>query len=329
MVKFGVIGTNWITDRFLESVKDLEDFELTAVFSRTEQKANEFARKYNIAKTFTDYEDMAKSDAIDAVYIASPNYVHSEQAIGFMNHKKHVLCEKPLASNIKQTQAMIDAATKNGVVLMEAMRTTLVPNFRRIQNHLHKLGKVRRYVASYSKYSSRYDAYKAGTVLNAFNPSYSNGSLMDLGVYCIYPMVVLFGEPQSIKASGIMLESGADGSGSILAQYNEMDAVIMYSKMNDSYLPSEIQGEEASMVIHDNISTPHHVEIKYRDGSVETISEPHEQQDMYYEGQEFIRLVQEGKNMSTINTFQNSLTTAVIMETARKQIGLIYPADQS
>ncbi|KGP72798.1 Gfo/Idh/MocA family protein [Pontibacillus yanchengensis] len=327
MVKFGVIGTNWITDRFLESVKDLKEFELTAVHSRTEEKAEEFARKYNISKTFTDYKDMAKSDTIDAVYIASPNYVHSKQAIVFLNHKKHVLCEKPLASNIKETQAMIDAATKNEVVLMEAMRTTLVPNFKRIQDNLYKLGKVRRYVASYSKYSSRYDAYKEGTVLNAFNPTYSNGSLMDLGVYCIYPLVVLFGEPESIKASGVLLDSGADGSGSILAQYNDMDAVIMHSKMNDSHLPSEIQGEEASMIIHENISTPEYVEIKYKDGSVETISEPHEQEEMYYEGEEFIRLIQQGKKMSTINTLQNSLTTAVIMETARKQIGLIYPAD--
>lgn len=327
-MRFGVIGTNWITERFLDSVVNLEDFDLTAVYSRTEEKAKEFAEKYNVRYIFTNYEEMAKSDVIDAVYIASPNSFHKEQAIEFLNHGKHVLCEKPLASNSKETETMIDAAQKNNVLLMEAMRTTLHPNFKRIQENLHKLGKVRRYFASYCKYSSRYDAYKQGTILNAFNPVYSNGSLMDLGVYCIYPMIVLFGEPDIVKGTGVMLDSGVDGSGSIVAQYKEMDAVIMHSKINDSYLPSEIQGELGSMLIYDNISSPERVEIKYKDGTIETISVPREQPEMYYEAEEFIRIIREGKTMSSINSFTNSLQTASVMETARKQIGLYYPADK-
>ena len=74
---------------------------------------------------------------------------------------------------------------------------------------------------AFAKYSSRYDAYKEGTILNAFNPVFSNGSLMDIGVYCIYPMVVLFGKPLNLKANGILLESGVDGEGSILFKYKE------------------------------------------------------------------------------------------------------------
>ncbi|MBM7662053.1 putative dehydrogenase [Bacillus mesophilus] len=327
MVRFGVIGTNWITDRFLESVKDLHDFELHAVFSRTTEKAEEFAEKYDINYTFTNYEEMAKSDVIDAVYIASPNSLHKEHAIVFLNNGKHVLCEKPLASNVSETKEMIKAATENNVLLMEAMRTTLHPNFKVIKENLYKLGTIRRYFASYCKYSSRYDAYKAGTILNAFNPNLSNGSLMDLGVYCIYPMVVLFGAPLSVKGTGVLLESGVDGGGSLIAQYEGMDAVIMHSKMNNSFLPSEIQGEEGSMIIHDNISSPDLVEIKYKDGSEETISMDRDQPEMYYEAEEFIKLIQEGKTMSSINSFENSLHTAEIMEDVRKQLGLIYTAD--
>ncbi|MFC0523438.1 Gfo/Idh/MocA family protein [Pontibacillus salicampi] len=328
MIRFGVIGTNWITERLLYAVKDLSDFTLTAVYSRTKQKAEEFAHQYGVDKTFTDYQGMAESDEIDAVYIASPNFIHSEQAVVFLQHGKHVLCEKPLASNEEETKRMIEAAQQNQVLLMEAMRTTMVPNFQKIQNNIEKLGKVRRYFASYCKYSSRYDAYREGTILNAFNPKYSNGALMDLGVYCIYPMIALFGEPSSIKASGIRLESGADGSGSMVAQYEDMDGVIMYSKINDSHLPSEIQGEEGTMIIHPNISSPEEVEIYYRDGSKETISEDREQEEMYYEVKSFIQLIQSGETMSYINSFDTSLTTARVMETARKQIGVVYPADQ-
>ncbi|MCA0970640.1 Gfo/Idh/MocA family oxidoreductase [Halobacillus litoralis] len=328
MIKFGIIGTNWITERFLDAVKDLEGFSLSAVYSRTEEKAASFASKFGAEHTFTDLEQMAQSDFVDAVYIASPNALHCEQAILMMNHGKHVLCEKPLASNTRETKAMIEASEKNNVLLMEAMKSTLSPNFKILQENLHKIGKVRRYHANFSKYSSRYDAYREGTVLNAFNPQFSNGSLMDLGVYCIYPMVVLFGEPNSIQASGIVLDSGVDGSGSILAQYEDMEGIMTHGKTQNSSLHSEIQGEEGSIII-DGISTLTHLEVRYRDGASEVISTVPEHAEMYYEAEEFIKLIQEGKTMSSVNSFEHSLATAEILEAARKQIGVVYPADHS
>ncbi|MGB3569731.1 MAG: Gfo/Idh/MocA family oxidoreductase, partial [Priestia megaterium] len=99
MIRFGVIGTNWITDRLLESAQYVDDFQLAAVYSRTIEKAEEFAGKYDIPHIFTDLEEMAASAEIDAVYIATPNAYHAEQAILFLKNNKHVLCEKPLAAN--------------------------------------------------------------------------------------------------------------------------------------------------------------------------------------------------------------------------------------
>ena len=96
---------------------------------------------------------------------------------------------------------------------MEAMKTTLLPNFQVIKENIHRIGKVRRYFTSFCKYSSRYDKYKNGEILNAFKPELSNGALMDIGVYCIEPIINLFGKPKSIKANGFMLESGVDGQG--------------------------------------------------------------------------------------------------------------------
>jgi scyllo-inositol 2-dehydrogenase (NADP+) len=244
-----------------------------------------------------------------------------------MNHGKHVLCEKPMASNTKEVKAMIDAARRNDVVLMEAMKTTLLPNFLTIREHLHKIGKIRRYFASYCQYSSRYDAYKQGTVLNAFNPAFSNGSLMDIGVYCIYPMVVLFGKPHRLQANSLKLESGVDGEGSIIFDYGDMDAMVMYSKITNSYLPSEIQGEEGSILI-DAIHTPTKVEIRYRDGRIEDITVPQEQPPMYYEAKEFIELIKNGKRESEVNSHEHSLLTIALMEEARKQTGIVFPADQ-
>ncbi|CAH0207451.1 1,5-anhydro-D-fructose reductase [Peribacillus sp. Bi96] len=327
MIRLGVIGTNWITERFLEASKHIEDLSLTAVYSRTEEKAKEFASKYEVHTIFTNLEEMAASDEIDAVYIASPNSHHCRQAVLFLQNKKHVLCEKPMASNASEVKEMIEAAQQNGVLLMEAMKSTIMPNFESVRSNLGKIGKIRRFTGSFCQYSSRYDAYKQGTVLNAFNPEFSSGSLMDLGIYVLYPLVALFGKPNKVQASGTLLESGVDGQGTILLSYDEMEAVVMFSKITESNQPSEIQGELGSILIS-KISGPQAVDIQYRDGTAENVSVKQDMPSMYYEAKEFVELIQQGKKESDINSFSNSLLTMEIMDEARRQIGTVFPADR-
>lgn len=331
MIRFGVIGSNWITDSFLQAMNEVEGCRLNAVYSRTEERARQFAEKHDAPYWFSDLPAMLSSNQVDAVYIASPNAFHAQQAILCMEHGKHVLCEKPLASNVQEVQAMIETARANKVLLMEALKSTLMPGFTAIQQNLPRLGTIRRYFASYGQYSSRYDAYKQGTVLNAFKPELSNGSMMDLGVYCIYPLAVLFGQPDRVQANGWKLSSGADGQGSLLLQYPEMEGVILHSKIAHSYLPAEIQGEDAALVI-DRINDPQHIAIHYRDGSVETVFSTKDTatdvvNTMVYEVREFVLLIRENQLESSVNSHRNSLIAAEIMEKARGQIGLHYPAD--
>lgn len=328
MVNIGVIGTNFITDRLIEGAKLVSDAKISAVYSRTEEKGKEFAKKHNIENVFTNLEEMAKSDVIDAVYIASPNSLHARQAILFLNNKKHVLGEKAFASNTKEVDEMIKVAKENNVVLMEAMKSTLLPNFKVVKDNLYKIGKVRKYFASYCQYSSRYDKYKAGEVLNAFKKELSNGALMDIGVYCIAPMVNLFGKPKTINANGIMLKTAVDGEGSILFGYDDMEAAVIYSKISNSYLPSEIQGEEGSIII-DRINTFDKIKIIYRDGREEDLSLEHEEANMCYEVQEFVDLIKSGEKESKINSLQVSRDVIEVIEEARKQIGVVYPADEN
>ncbi|WP_445490646.1 Gfo/Idh/MocA family protein [Niallia sp. 03133] len=327
-VRFGIIGTNWITETFIQAAKQIEDFSLTAVYSRSKEKGDSFAEKHGAAYVFTDLNEMAKSNCLDAVYIASPNALHAEQSIVFLKNKKHVLCEKAIASNVKELQEMISTAKENNVLLMEALKTTLLPNFRVVQKNIHKIGKVRRAFASYCQYSSRYDAYKEGNILNAFKPELSNGSLMDIGVYCVYPMVVLFGKPLSVKASSYLLETGVDGEGSIIMTYKDMDVIIMYSKITNSYIPSEIQGEEGN-ILFDQMNTPKKVDIYYRNGDKEDITQPQKEEAMYYEAKEFVERIKAGQTESPVNSYEVSLAVMEILEEARKQTGVVFPADHN
>jgi len=327
MIRFGVIGTNWITDAFIQAASLNKDFVLNAVYSRTEERARSFAKKYNVENVFTDLNEMARSSAIDAVYIASPNSLHCQQSILFLNNKKHVLCEKPLASNSREVMQMIKASIDNGVLLMEALKTTFLPNFSAIKDNLHKIGRIRKVISIYCQYSSRYDAYKQGNLPNIFNPAFSTGSLMDLGVYCVYPVISLFGQPKEVAASCTMLESGVDGQGTVFLKYDEMEAVIIHSKMTDSAICSEIQGEKGSIVV-DKISVPQQVKIHYRNGDIVDISQPQMQEEMYYEICEFINLIKKGKVESDINSHNLSLSVMKVLDEARRQMGVVFPADE-
>ena len=113
-VRFGVVGTNFITDWVIAGARQDARFELAAVYSRTQERADEFAAKHGIPHTFTSLEEMAKSPLIDAVYIASPNFLHASQSILCMRHGKHVLCEKPFASNAWEAKQMIEASRRYG-----------------------------------------------------------------------------------------------------------------------------------------------------------------------------------------------------------------------
>ena len=335
-VRFGVVGTNKITDWLLAGAHEDKRFELSAVCSRTQERADEFAVKYGVKHTFTSVEEMASSDVVDAVYIATPNCTHAKIAITCMNQGKHVLCEKPMASNAQEVKQMIDAAKENHVVLMEAMIATMNPNFLKVKELLPYLGVIRRYFASYCQYSSRYDKFKEGVVLNAFNPVLSNGAMMDIGIYTIYPLIALFGKPKAINAQGFMLSSGTDGQGVVSFLYDGMNATVLYSKIANSYLPTEIEGEDGNLIL-DEIHTIRKVTYIPRPAAMSGRGPKAEPQDMsvvnnhddyYYEVAEFINLIEHGKLESDINSHAVSLATIEVIDEVRKQLGVVFPADK-
>lgn len=326
MIRFATIGTSWITEEFIETGKTFDEFNLSAIYSREEEKAKNFAQKHGVKKYYTDLEKMAKSD-IDAVYIASPNSFHCSQSLLFMENKKHVICEKPLASNCRELEKMFNCAKKNNVLLMEAYKTASMPSFINLKNQLSKIGTVRSIYINFSKYSSRYDAHKAGKPVNTFKSEFSNGAIMDLGVYCLYPVISLFGSPKEVKAFSTIIPDGVDGAGTTILNYDTFVATLNYSKVGNSFLHSEIQGEDATICI-DKFNIPERLEIKYRDGRTEEIIVPQRQDSMCYEIEEFIRCIKNGAVESEINSHSLSYKSMSVIDEVRKQTGIVYPADK-
>jgi predicted dehydrogenase len=149
----------------------------------------------------------------------------------------------------------------------------------------------------------------------------SNGALVDIGIYTIYPMVVLFGKPKKIQASGIKLSTGVDGEGTVHFEYDDMLATVLYSKISDSALPTEIQGEEGTITL-DRINIIKQVTLNSRKNKTsEILSVNDTNNEYYYEIAEFIDLIRNNQSESLINSHQNTLTTIEILDEIKRQIG--------
>lgn len=327
MIPFGIIGTGKITRTFLEAVQSVPELALRAVYSRSLEKAQAFGEEYG-AKAFTDsLEDLAADRDVQAVYIASPNCCHCEQAIRMMDAGKHVLCEKPAASNQEEYQRMLEAARRNGVVFFEAMRPAFTPEMAMVEENLPRLGKIRQASFSFCQYSSRYDNFKNGMIENAFRPELSNGSLMDIGVYCIHWMVRLFGMPESLQASPIFLENGVDGAGAIIGTYPDMQVQLLYSKICDGHTPSEIQGENGSLLM-DTVSQPQKLTLCLRGQTPEALPVTPCANNMVYEARRWAQWITRGPDRELFRVQDDTMTELRVLDKVRALCGIRFPADE-
>jgi len=335
-MNFVIVGTNFISDTFLKAALKITNFTLYGLCSRKLTTANEFLAKFpednfQHTKIFLSIDDVCADNLVDAVYLASPNHLHAHQAIKCLNANIHVLGEKPSASNTRELKQIVAAAKRNKCLYMEALMTTLLPNFSILKNQLPRIGKVRRFLGQYSQYSSRYELYLKGDTPNWCRTEYANGALVDLGIYPLGLITALWGKPTSILASGIKLATGVDGAGDLILTYssaeNSKQAVISYSKICNGNNISEFQGELGRIEI-DFVALLTKMTLFLNDGTKEIISIPSDENSMKFELQHFISLLEEGKTESQINSWELSEQMMAVMDEARKQIQVIYPADK-
>jgi predicted dehydrogenase len=327
MMKLATVGTSWITAKFIEAVKQTDHFTFTAVYSRHADTAQLFAETHGAPLFFSDLEEMASSKDIDVVYIASPNSLHFEQTKLFLQHKKHVICEKPIFSNLKEWDEAVRLADENGVFLFEAIRNIHSPNFKIMKQHIGQIGPVRSTQLSFIQYSDRYDALLQGEESPIFSPLYSGGVLVDLGVYPIFLAAALFGEPNQVSYYPVVLRNGIDGSGTLILGYQDFICTILCSKIANSTMPSEFQGEAGTMVI-DRTSIISRVEmIHRRTNDKQSVGVFQHENDMVYEIEAFARMIKTNNHVEYEESKRLSRIVLSITEKARRHGSIKFEAD--
>ncbi len=249
MIKYAVIGTSLITEMFVTGANATGKAILDAVYSRKPETGKAFADKFGCQKIYCDINELCADDEISFVYVASPNSCHANQTEILLNAGKHVLCEKPITTSAEEYKGLKALADSKSLIYFEAMIPVYNKSRARIKTALNQIGDIAMAKIDYCQRSSRYDRFKSGEQVNIFDMSLYAGTLMDLGVYCVYAACDLFGMPNNIKATASSLNNGADGSGIAIFEYDNFSASLTYSKIGQSTTPTEIVGDSGSIVM--------------------------------------------------------------------------------
>ena len=329
MLKFATIGTSWITDEYIHGAKDSGLWELAAVYSRNALRGEEYAAKHSAKLVFTDLEKLAACQEIDAVYIASPNALHYSHCKLLLEHGKHVICEKPLCAQAHKVRELTELAAHKQLVFMEAIMFLHQPQRKALEDALGKIGRITMAKLDFCQRSSKLDRYLAGELPNIFNPELETGAFMDLGVYCVYPALFLFGKPESFQVSVNRMKSGADGSGILSLRDPDKLVSLTYSKLGQAGADSDFQGTEGTVAVK-SISQLNGITLRRKDGTVEEVHGSDEKYKlMGWEAKDFYRYITqpEESREEYARCVELSILVSEFMEEVRRQAGLVFASD--
>ena len=197
---------------------------------------------------------MLKDSEVEVVYVALPNELHFEVMKKAIEAGKDIICEKPFTSNAYETEQIIEQASKEDVIVLEALTNRFIPNAVKVKEILPKLGDIKIIFFNYSQYSSRYDNFKKDIIEPVFTLEHSGGALMDLNLYNVAYVVELFGLPKDVKYFP-NIEKDIDTSGILAMDYGDFKAVCIGSKDSQAPLINTIQGTDASIEIPDALNS--------------------------------------------------------------------------
>lgn len=322
-INWGILGPGSIANRFAKGLQSVPDAKLYAVGSRSQEKADEFADKYDAPKRYGSYEQLAADPDVHAVYIATPHPQHKDAALLCLNHGKAVLCEKPFTVNAKEAAEVIDLARAKDLFLMEGMWARFFPGMVRVRELLASgaIGEARMLQAGFG---FRADVNPEGRL---FNLALAGGGLLDVGVYPISLASMIFGTPTDISGLAQIGETGVDEMAAVSLKYaqGQLVSIITGVRINT---PSEatIFGTDGSLKLHAPFWNPVKLTLN-AGGKTEEISVPFEGEGFNYEAQEVQSCLRAGKTESAVMPLGETLAIMQTLDTLRSQWGLKYPME--
>lgn len=318
---WGILGPGGIAQAFAKDLIFLEGHTIGAVGSRSLKNAQGFANTFG-GTAYGSYEELVADSGIDAIYVATPHPAHHDNVILALNAGKPVLCEKPFAVNAKQAQAMVDAAVKNKVALMEAMWARFLPHYAKIREIIASgvLGPV---LSIHADHGQR---LADQGIARLVEPQLAGGALLDLGIYPISFAHMILGNPTSITSSAVMTDKGVDAQTSMIFNYdNGAQAVLTTTMIEQTPCRAVVAGLNGWLEIDRTFYNPASMRVVLNDGTVTEYPNAYTGHGLREQAEAFKQIVQSGEVESKILTWKDSVDIMKSMDTVRGQIGLKYP----
>lgn len=331
-LNWGIAGSGKICNDFVVALSSLpkNDHNVVAVAARSQDSADSFAKTHSIPKSYQGYNSLAKDPNVQIVYVGVLNPQHFDVSKMMLENGKHVLCEKPLTMNEKQTRQLIDLAKNKKLFLMEAVWSRCFPAYEELRTIVEKneIGEIQQVNVNFG--------FNLTNVERLQTKEMGGGSILDLGVYVLQFQQFIFRglKPIKVVASGNLNKYGTDANAAAIITYpGEKMAVVSCNATAELDNTARISGTKGSVTIPffwcpkeinilGKLKAFNWPKIKY--GNLNFINS----EGLSYEAEEARKCIKSGLIESPKITHEESLQLAQLMDSLRKQVGVLFPADE-
>ena len=325
-IRMGILGAGRIMDRVIVDMHNAKKITVTAIAARELSRARTAADRYGVPLAYGSYEELAESDQVDLVYIATPHPLHAEQAVRMMRAGKHVLCEKPMTVTPEEARLMIDCARENKVFLMEAMWTRFTPAMKEALRQIREgaIGEVRHVYGDFSYYNSNPDPAD-----RVFAPELAGGALLDLGVYPLMACTSLLGaDPEQVHAVCRKTEQGVDMRTCVQMMYADGKTAQFMCGMDASCDNTlRILGTKGFIVMPE-FWHPWAFTLYQNGAEPRAFTFAQEHEGHHYEFDHAAECILGGLTESPVVPLSESLQVSELCTRARHDMGIFYPSER-
>jgi predicted dehydrogenase len=320
-LRWGVLGTGWIADRFVRSLRRHTRQQVLAVGSRDAGRSAGFAGRHGLPRGYGSYEQLVADPDLDVVYVATPHPAHLPCARLALEAGRHILVEKPLGLDAAQAGEIARLAADRGRFCAEALWTFFLPKFDVVRQLLEDgaLGEVRTVQAEYGEW------FAAGHRI--LRPELAGGPLLDLGTYPVSLATWVLGPPERVLAAGQPHPAGVNGqAAAILCDPRGNQAVLHTTLLSNTPTTATIAGTEATLTLPGPFYQPGDLLLTSADGARRlTFGEPRTAHDaLHFEAAEVARCVAAGRLESPVRPLADSIVTLRVMDEIRRQLGVDF-----
>ncbi|MFB4353628.1 Gfo/Idh/MocA family oxidoreductase [Microbacterium sp. LS_15] len=323
-LRWGILATGGIASAFASDLRTA-GLDLVAVGSRSQESADAFASRFDIAHAHPSYEALVADPDVDIVYVSTPHPMHHENAKLALEAGKHVLVEKAFTLNRQEAEDLQRLAAERGLLVMEAMWTRYLPHMVRIREIIEAgtLGEIRAVTADHTQKLPTDPAHR----LNALE--LGGGALLDLGIYPISFIWDVLGAPTTVTAVGRLVETGADAEvATIMTHEGGAISTSLSSSRAAGPNTASIVGTDARIDIDEVWYTPTTFRVILPDGTVaEEYASDVAGRGMEYQAMAAERLVRDGIIEGDILPIAESVAIMGTLDEIRAQIGVRYPRE--